>query len=126
MWYNTVISPYSYSDNNSKSNVLNSFLDACGNSRDYFSSYSSKEEGEHLSLSIDLPGAKSTDVKVESLIGQVKIFGKQKGKEFLQTYSLPKVYDPSSGVAKLEDGVLNIVFSKFKTAKPSVYSIEVK
>lgn len=126
MWYNTV-SPYSYTPHaNSKLNLLDSFFDAWGTSKEYLSSYSSKEEGDHLSLSIDLPGAKSTDVKVESLTGQVKIYGKQKGKDFSQTYSLPKTYDPSSGVARLEDGVLNVVFSKFKTAKPSVYSIEVK
>lgn len=120
MWYNTV-NPYDYHGNG-----LNGFFDSWFGKTGDYSSYSSREEGDRLLLSIDLPGAKSSDVKVESLTGHVKIFGKQKGKDFSQTYSLPKVYDPSSGVAKLEDGVLSLTFSKFKTTKSLVHSIEVK
>lgn len=115
MWH------YSYHDNNSSLmdtwNMMGSALNHA---------YSSREEGDKLYLFVDLPGAKSSDVKVESVVGQVKIFGKQKGKDFHQAYSLPKSYDPASGVAKLEDGVLTLTFSKIKTAKSLVHSIEVK
>lgn len=121
MWYNTV-SPYSYENNN----TLLKFFDSFNGVNAVNQTYSSKEEGENLLLSIDLPGAKSSDIKVESVVGQVKISGKQKGKDFHQTYSLPKAYDPSTGTAKLEDGVLTLNFSKFKTAKSLVHSIEVR
>lgn len=126
MWYNEYspysITPYHYDD--SKLN-LDKFFNLLYDNKSV-NSYSSKEEGDKLFLSIDLPGAKPSDVKVESLLGQIKIWGKQKGKEFSQIYSLSKVYDPGSGVARLEDGVLNLTFSKFKSAKTSTYNIEVK
>ena len=124
MWYNTV-SPYSYHDNNANLN-LDKFFDAWHGASLANQTYSSKEEGDKLFLSVDLPGAKSSDVKIESVVGQVKIFGKQKGKDFRQTYSLPKTYDPATGLAKLEDGILTLTFDKFKTSKSSVTSIEVK
>lgn len=89
-------------------------------------SYESREEGDHLFLEIDLPGVKSSDLKIESLLGQVKILGKQKGKDFVQKYSLPKLYDPSTGTAKLEDGVLSLKFNRFETNKPQIHYIQVK
>jgi HSP20 family molecular chaperone IbpA len=84
------------------------------------------ENESGITLNMDLPGAKSSDLLVESVSGDVKITGKQKGKDFLYNYRLPKNYDPLSGSARLEDGVLTLVFNKLETAKPKAYKIPIK
>ena len=81
------------------------------------------EESGHLVMTLDIPGAKSADLKVESTGNLIKIFGKQKGKDFSYEYNLSKNYDPYSGVAKLEDGVLTLSFSKHEKERPKVYQI---
>lgn len=83
------------------------------------------EENGHLVMTIDLPGAKSGDLKVESTGNLIKIFGKQKGKDFSYEYNLSKNYDPYSGVARLEDGVLTLSFSRHEKEKPKVYQIPI-
>lgn len=89
-------------------------------------SYDFKEDENHLTFNMDLPGVKNVDLNIESSIGQIKIFGKQKGKDFVYKYTMPKTYDPSTGEAKLEDGVLTLKFGKFSNAKPQVHSIKIK
>lgn len=88
--------------------------------------YDVRENESGLTLSIDLPGAKSSDVKVETVSGLIKISGKQKGKEFFYEYSLNKGYNPLTGTAKLEDGVLTLTFSRYEEQKPKVHTIQVK
>jgi HSP20 family molecular chaperone IbpA len=87
--------------------------------------YDVRENESGMALTIDLPGAKSSDLKVDAMMGIVKIKGKQKGKDFSYEYYLGKAYDPSTGVAKLEDGVLTMTFNKFEVQKPKVFSIQV-
>lgn len=87
--------------------------------------YDVRENESGMTLTIDLPGAKSSDLKVDAMTGVVKIRGKQKGKDFSYEYCLSKAYDPSTGVAKLEDGVLTMTFNKFEVQKPRVFSIQV-
>ena len=84
------------------------------------------ENDAGLTLNLDLPGAKSSDLMVEAVSHSVKIAGKQKGKDFAYNYPLPKSYDPSTGVAKLEDGVLTMTFNKLESQKSKVYKIPVK
>jgi HSP20 family molecular chaperone IbpA len=87
--------------------------------------YDLRENESGMTLAIDLPGAKSSDLKVDAMTGIVKIKGKQKGKDFSYEYYLSKAYDPSTGVAKLEDGVLTMTFNKFEVQKPKVFSIQI-
>lgn len=89
-------------------------------------SFDVNENDAGLTLNLDLPGAKSADLKVEAVSHYVKIEGKQKGKDFSYNYSLPKSYDPSTGRAKLEDGVLTMTFNKLESSKPRVHNIPVK
>jgi HSP20 family molecular chaperone IbpA len=88
--------------------------------------YDIRESESGLFLEIDLPGAKNSDLKVETVSNLVKICGKRKGKDFFYDYSLDKSYDPSTGVAKLENGVLTLTFNKHELQKPKVHTIQVK
>jgi HSP20 family molecular chaperone IbpA len=88
--------------------------------------YDVRENESGLTLSIDLPGTKSSDLKVETASGLIKISGKQKGKDFFYEYSLNKNYNPLTGAAKLEDGVLTLTFNKREEQKPRVHTIQVK
>ncbi len=88
--------------------------------------YDVHENEAGLTLSIDLPGTKSSDLKVEAVSNLVKISGKQKGKDFFYEYSLNKIYDPLSGAARLEDGVLTLTFNKHEEKKLKVHTIQVK
>jgi HSP20 family molecular chaperone IbpA len=86
-------------------------------------SYEAKEDDEGLTLSVDLPGTKSSDLQLEAVSNLVKIWGKQKGKDFAYEYSLSKAYDPTTCHAKLEDGVLTLKFKKFERPKQKVHKI---
>lgn len=88
--------------------------------------YDVHENEEGLVLTIDLPGAKSSDLKIEAVSNLVKISGKQKGKDFFYEYSLNKSYDLFTGAAKLEDGVLTLTFKRYEEQKPKVHTIQVK
>jgi HSP20 family molecular chaperone IbpA len=88
-------------------------------------SYDVQSDEKGMTLTMDLPGAKSSDLKVESLPELVKIYGKQKGKDFSYEYPLNKIYNPQSGVAKLEDGVLTLSFTRYAKDKPKSYLIPI-
>jgi HSP20 family molecular chaperone IbpA len=87
-------------------------------------SYDVTTSENHLTLSLDLPGAKQSDLKIVAEGRNIKISGKQKGKEFKYSYCLDKQYEPENAVAKLEDGVLTIKFEKKGIEKQK--SIEIK
>ena len=76
-----------------------------------------------LHLSVDLPGVKTSDLSVQAEGRTIKIVGKRKGEEIKHTYTLSKEYDPETTSALLEDGVLNLTFSK---SVSSTRKIEVK
>ena len=88
--------------------------------------YEVKENENGMSLAVDLPGAKSSDLKVESVSNLIKISGKQKSKDFMYEYSLHKNYDPLTGTAKLEDGVLTLSFKRIEPNKPKTHTIQIK
>ena len=88
--------------------------------------YSTKQTEDGLELTVDLPGVKVSDLKVESVGNKVSISGKQKGKDFHHTYTLSKAYNPETAKASLEDGVLTLSFAKHEIEKPKTIAIEVK
>jgi len=79
---------------------------------------------DNLVLSVDLPGAKAADLKLEAEGHNVRISGKQKGVDFKYDYSLSKIYDPTTAAAKLEDGVLTLTFRKYEQIKQKVFNIK--
>jgi HSP20 family molecular chaperone IbpA len=90
------------------------------------SSYRAEENEKGISLSIDLPGVKSTDVSVQINDRDVKVAGKLRGADFSYSYKLSHVYDPESSTATLEDGVLTLQFAKLSASKTKTIEIKVK
>jgi HSP20 family protein len=88
------------------------------------SAYRTEATDSGLSLSIDLPGVKSTDLSVQVTGRDVKVTGKLRGEDFKHTYRLSREYDADTADASLEDGVLTLSFKK--TAAASVKNIEIK
>jgi HSP20 family molecular chaperone IbpA len=105
---------------------LDSDLHSLKDERLFFKSfpYESKEEEGHMILAIEMPGVKSSDLVIETVSNILNISGKQKGKSFNSSYSIHKNYDPSSCLAKLEDGILTLKFQRLESTKPKIHKIE--
>jgi HSP20 family protein len=88
------------------------------------SRYRVETTDKDLTLSIDLPGVKVSDLSVKAVGQEVKVGGKIRGEEFKYSYRLSKDYDSDATSATLEDGVLTLRFSK--TRKEEAKTIEVK
>lgn len=115
-----------YNDMSRYSGALDKYLDVFQPKNNTGAvSYDVQSDEKGMTLTMDLPGAKPADLKIESLPELVKIYGKQKGKEFSYEYPLNKIYNPQSGVAKLEDGVLTLSFTRYAKDKPKSYLIPV-
>lgn len=98
------------------------------------------ESAEAYSLSVDLPGVKREDVKVDLKQNILTISGERKREgetsndgmrayeriygRFERSFTLPQVVDVSRVEAKLEDGVLHVTLPKSELAQPR--SIEIK
>jgi HSP20 family molecular chaperone IbpA len=104
------------------SNVFRFIDDFYENEKHY--AYDITTSGNQLTLSIDLPGVKRTDLKITVEGRNLLISGKQKGKDFKYSYCVDKQYEPESATSKLEDGVLTIKFEKKKVEK--IFEIKVE
>jgi len=80
------------------------------------SSYRTETTDRGLSLSIDLPGVKATDLTVQVVGNDVKVSGKVRGVDFDYAYRLNKEYDPDTAEAVLDCGVLTLLFQRSKRA----------
>lgn len=80
------------------------------------SSYRTESTDRGLSLSIDLPGVKVTDLTVQVMGSDVKVSGKIRGADFDYVYRLDKEYDLDTTEAALDSGVLTLLFQKSKRA----------
>jgi HSP20 family protein len=68
----------------------------------------STKNDKNITVELDLPGVKKTDVHV-SVAGQlVKIEATRRQQKFTRTVELSKAYDPDTLSACLEDGVLTL------------------
>ena len=88
--------------------------------------YDVVSNGNHLTLSLDLPGAKQSDLKITAEGRNLLISGKQKGKDFKYSYCIDKQYEPESATAKLEDGVLTVKFAKKNVEKQKTFEIKIE
>lgn len=116
-----------YSDSNRYYNLFDFeklVNDMWGTRSNRTSIYDVKVDDNSLVLSVDLPGAKSADLKIEAEGQNLRIAGKQKGVDFKYDYTLAKSFDPTSAIAKFEDGVLNLTFNKYEQAKPKTFNIK--
>lgn len=75
-----------------------------------------KVTDEELTVSIDIPGVKLSDLSVVVDQAVMKMSGKRfdNGTPVFQTYIVPVTYDPTSSSAVLEAGVLTVQFSRAK------------
>lgn len=100
------------------------------------------ETENELRLSLDVPGMKKEDIKIE-LPGNntLKIQGERKFEtqegakvarqerfhgNFTRTFALPNTVDVSKISASYQDGILEIVVPKAETAKPRKIEVSVK
>lgn len=77
-------------------------------------------------IKIEMPGVKSSDVKVTVEGRYLKVVGKSRhGREFNYHYSLKSNTDSDAIVAKLQDGLLDIKLPK-KQSETSVKRIDIQ
>lgn len=87
-----------------------------------FYNVDSDESG--LTLTVDLPGVKKDDLKIEALDKTITVKSKRGDEESTTSYRISKDYDIDSADAKLENGVLSLRFNKAKTSNSRVIQIK--
>lgn len=86
------------------------------------------ETEEHYLMSVDLPGVKKEDIKIEMNQNVLSISGERKYetgvRAFNQRFSLPNTVDANKIEARHEDGVLNLYVPKTTVAKARKIEIQ--
>lgn len=84
------------------------------------------ETEEHYLMSVDLPGMKKEDIKIELKESFLTISGERKRSQeiFKQSFSLPSSVDAEKVEAHYEDGVLELYLPKVKAAQPRQIEIQ--
>ncbi len=93
----------------------------------HFPSYAVDDALDAFSLSMDFPGVKKEDIKLETIGNKIKIVAKRKGKgssNWDRTFEVPDGVDLERVQASLNDGVLTITMPKAKVANPRVIKID--
>lgn len=86
--------------------------------------YDTAVDDSGMTLTIDLPGVKKEDVKIETFNKSMTIKTKRAAEESSMSYRISKEYDLHTAAASLENGVLTLKFSKSKSN--DARTIEVK
>lgn len=87
-------------------------------------SYDVASDEKSLTLTIDLPGVKKEDLRVEATGQTITVKAKRGAEDISTTYRISKDYDAATPDALLENGVLNLTFRKSK--ETSTKLIEIK
>ena len=92
-------------------------------------SYEVNEAEGHYLLSVDLPGLKKSDIKIDVQNSVLTVSGERKRDEkslgvFKRSFTLPSTLDTQKIEARYEDGVLELYLPKAEVAKPRQISIE--
>lgn len=88
-------------------------------------SYRSKEEGDVLTLSVDVPGVKAADLTVTTNDASVTVVSTRDGRTNRETYYVDNGFDTSTAGALLQDGVLTLTFTRTSNGS-SPKRVEVK
>lgn len=91
----------------------------------------SETDGAYL-LSVDAPGMKKDDIKIEVVGNTLTITGERRGRDgqernyrkFTRSFTLPDSIDAAKIEANFEDGVLEIAIPKSETAKPRQIEVQ--
>ncbi|MES2801937.1 MAG: Hsp20/alpha crystallin family protein [Bdellovibrionota bacterium] len=80
-------------------------------------SYDVNEAGDHILVSVDMPGVKKEDIKIEVQKNQLIIAGERNHRKFERTFTLPASINADKIEAQHENGVLYVAIPKAETAK---------
>lgn len=87
-----------------------------------------QEYEQHFMLSVDIPGIKKSDLKVETLNNQIHITGETKterhSRYYNRSFALPETVDLTRIEAHFEDGVLEVLLPKHESEKPRAIEIQ--
>jgi len=86
-------------------------------------SYDVTTDEKSLTLTIDLPGVKKEDLRVEATGQIVAVKAKRGSEEINTTYRISKDYDAATPDALLENGVLNLTFRKSKETNTTLIEV---
>jgi len=80
-------------------------------------------DDQSLTLTVDLPGVKKSDLHVETSGQSITIKAKRGKEDFAATYKICKDYSIDQPDAHLEDGVLTLKFDRRSETKPRTITI---
>lgn len=86
------------------------------------------ENEDHFSMSLDIPGIRKNELKIE-ILGQVlSVTGESQRdkitRSFKRSFTLPEAVDVNKIEAKFEDGVLDLRLPKLEAAKSRFIEIQ--
>ncbi|MFN8847901.1 MAG: Hsp20/alpha crystallin family protein [Bdellovibrionales bacterium] len=83
---------------------------------------------DHFSLSLDIPGIKKNELKLEVTGQMLSISGESQRdkmtRTFKRSFTLPETVDVTKIEAKFEDGVLDLKLPKMEAAKSRLIEIQ--
>lgn len=87
------------------------------------------ESDEHYLMSVDLPGVKKEDLKIETADGMLTIAAERKREGgasavFRRSFALPSSVEADRAEARYENGVLELYLPKTAAAKPRRIEIQ--
>jgi len=84
-----------------------------------------KDSGDVYTVSVELPGYKKGDVKIETNDGNLTITAEKDGKTTYQnTFSIKRDVDTKSITASLEYGILTLTLPKKEVSKPRKIKVQ--
>ncbi len=97
--------------------------------RTFVPAHEVSEDAEHFLMSIDLPGMKKEDIKIDVTGDVLTISGERKRAQklygtFKRSFQLPTNIEADKVEARYEDGVLELYLPKVQAAKPRQIEIQ--
>ena len=83
-----------------------------------------EETEEHFLLTIDLPGVKKNDLKIETTGDGLSIRALRGERQYQKNFRLPESVRSESIEAHYEDGVLTVLLPKVEAVKPRTVEIQ--
>lgn len=91
---------------------------------DVFSGYDISEADDHTLVSVDMPGVKKDDIKIEVQKNHLFIAGERNHRKYEKTFTLPASINADKIEAQYENGVLYVAIPKPEAAKGRTIQIQ--
>merc|ERR1712137_1074695 len=82
-----------------------------------------KTDGDHIALTLDIPGVKAQDFKIRIEDGYLTVSGSRDDMKFSRRYSLNDTVDTSKVEANLSNGVLVVKAPKVAKPEPTMITV---